>query len=91
MNVGPYEFEHLDYDAFGDVGYARRHEGEGGVGIEDTPEGHAFLAPVDGGEEIIGIDFGSPRAQLERTGHVTITLPSGEVVEVPELERLINA
>jgi hypothetical protein len=91
FKVGPYEFAYVSYDAFGDVGYVRRFEGHGGIGVEDTPEGHAFLTPVNGGDEIVGIDFGSPRAQLERTGNVSITLPSGEVVDVPELERLIRA
>jgi hypothetical protein len=92
IEVGPYSFEHSDYDAFGDVGYLRRHQGDGGVGVYDSPEGHTLFAPAGGEDaEVIGIDFHSPRHQLEQTGRVAITLPDGQSVRVAEIEKLVGA
>ena len=43
----------VDYDSFGDFLYLRVEEEVDGEAIGDTPEGHAFLCPVGGPEQIV--------------------------------------
>jgi uncharacterized protein YuzE len=89
MQVGPYHFPLVDYDAFGDSLYLGPEEG-GGVSDETTPEGHAFLYPDEGGSQVIGVELEGVRRQLDLEGAVTITLPSGQVVRLVEVEKLIS-
>jgi hypothetical protein len=89
VRVGPYDFPLVDYDAFGDSLYLGPQEG-GGVSEGTTPEGHAFLYPDHGGREVIGVELDGVRRQLDLEGAVTITLPSGEVVRLSEVEQLIT-
>lgn len=91
VRVGPYTFGHASYDEFGDVLYLRTAKGQGGVSDGETPEGHAFLHPVEGGSDaIVGIDIERPKAQRSREGCVRVTLPTGERVDVPDADALIT-
>ncbi len=90
ITLGPHTFMHASYDAFGDVLYLRRRAGEGGVGDGDTPEGHAWIYPVDGGDEVVGADIANARRILDRHGRLVITLPDGSPAEVPQARELLR-
>jgi hypothetical protein len=83
VRIGSYVFPHVRYDAGADVLYLTVDERRG-VG-EDTPEGHAFFYPDDVSDEVIGAILVRPRAQIDRDGEFTITLPNGEVVAAEDV------
>lgn len=89
MQVGPYNFPMIDYYRFADSVYLGPESG-GGESGDLTPEGHAFLYPDGGGDEIIGLELQGVSRQLEQDGEVAVTLPSGEKVRLPVIERLIE-
>jgi hypothetical protein len=90
VKIGPYEFPLVDYDRFADIVYLRRREGEDGESRGTTPEGHAFLYPFDGANDIIGVDLEGVQRQLESEGGVFITTPAGDQIRLVEVERLIT-
>jgi len=89
IRVGPYNFEYATYYPDEDILAARKHAGEGGFG-EETPEGHAFLYPVAGGNEVVGVDVEYAGLLLEREGRLEITLPDGELVEIEGAAELVE-
>jgi hypothetical protein len=89
VTIGPHNFEHVTYFAGGDVLYLRKVAGTGGAG-EETPEGHAFFYPLEGGDEVIGADILYPREILKQEGRLEITLPDGELVEIQGFEEAMR-
>jgi hypothetical protein len=84
VNVGPYNFEPATY--FPDIDHLRA----GGGQIGDTGDTrHVFFYARDG-KEPVGIELFGPREQLETEGAITVVLPSGRRVRVPDAERLIR-
>jgi len=88
LRVGPYLFTQITYYADDDVLYAHVDHRRGGehVGHPDDPM-HPFFA-VDG--EVIQLDLISPRAELDRRGRVTVTLPDGTSADVQGIEEALK-
>jgi uncharacterized protein YuzE len=74
VHVGPYKFDHVSYDADGDVLYLRRGEQREAADTVGTPEGHAVRLDADG--QVIGITIVNAKWLLERDGKVAITVPN---------------
>lgn len=72
--VAGHEFDHVTYDAQGDVLYLRAGEPRPATETFGTPEGHAIRLDEYG--DVIGITIVNARWLLDRDGKVTITLPS---------------
>jgi hypothetical protein len=85
MNIGPYSFEPVTY--FPEIDHLRA--GGGQVGDSTDPR-HVFFYDARGGDEPRGIELFGPREQLETEGAITVILPSGERIHVPEAERLVR-
>jgi hypothetical protein len=84
MKVGPYNFEPTTY--FPEIDHLRA--GAGQIG-DSTDARHVFF--YDEGEgEPVGIELFGPREQLETEGTITVVLPSGERVRIPEAEQLVR-
>lgn len=90
MRLGPYDFPSVDYDRFADMVRLRLEDGADGVSAGTTPEGHAFLYPDDGGDQVVGVDLEGVAGQLQDEGRVTITLPDGSVERLEQIERLVR-
>lgn len=84
MKIGPYDFEPAAY--FPEIDHLRA--GGGQIGDTDDPR-HMFFYDESGGEPV-GIEFFGPRRQLESEGAITVALPSGRRVRVPDAERLVR-
>jgi hypothetical protein len=83
MKIGDYDFEPATY--FPEIDHLRAGSGQ----IGDTEDSrHVFFYGESGGEPV-GIELFGPRQQLESEGTITVVLPSGERVRVPEAERLV--
>jgi len=83
IKIGPVLFDHADYDAEHDVLYLHVGSPKTGEG-EETPEGHVIrYAPGTG--RIVGLTMMSPRAILERDGHLTVTIPEKVETSAEEL------
>jgi uncharacterized protein YuzE len=77
VKIGPYEFDHVAYDATGDVLYLRARQSRPAADTFGTPEGHAVRFDEDG--DVIGITIVNAKWLLERDGKIGITVP--EVIE----------
>ena len=84
MKVGPYSFEPTTY--FSEIDHLRA--GSGQIG-DSTDARHVFFY-ADGDDEPRGIELFGPREQLVTEGTITVALPSGRRVRVPDAERLIR-
>ncbi len=84
MKIGPYDFEPAAY--FPEIDHLRA--GGGQVGDTEDPRHVFFYGESDG--EPRGVELFGPRVQLEREGKITVVLPSGERVRVPDAEQLVR-
>lgn len=84
MNVGPYIFEPATY--FPEIDHLRA--GGGQVG-DSTDARHIFFYASDS-KTPLGIELFGPREQLETEGSITVVLPSGSRVRIPDAERLVR-
>jgi hypothetical protein len=84
VNVGPYNFEPATY--FPEIDHLRA--GGGQIG-DSTDTRHVFFYALDG-ETPLGIELFGPREQLETEGSITVVLPSGSRVRIPDAERLVR-
>lgn len=84
MNIGPYSFEPTTY--FPGIDHLRA----GGGQIGDSTDARHVFFYADGDDEPCGIELFGPREQLETEGAITIALPSGRHVPIPDAERLIR-
>jgi uncharacterized protein YuzE len=80
VTIGPYTFPVVHYDAGGDVLYLHTVAPDGAVDFDATPEGHALRFGPDG--EIVGITIVDARWLLQRDGHIRITLPAPQSIDV---------
>ncbi len=62
--------------------------GGGQIGDSSDARHVFFYAPDD--EIPLGIELFGPRAQLETEGSITVVLPSGPRVRIPDAERLVR-
>lgn len=84
VNVGPYNFEPVAY--FPEIDHLKA----GGGQVGDSADArHVFFYP-DGGQEPVGIELFGPREQLEAEGQISVVLPSGDRVRVPEAEQIVR-
>ena len=77
VKIGPYEFDHVTYDAVGDVLYLRAGESRPAADTFGTPEGHAVRFDEDC--NVIGVTIVNAKWLLDRDGKIGITVP--EVIE----------
>jgi hypothetical protein len=84
MKIGPYDFEPVTYFPESD------HLRAGGGQIGDTEDPRHVFFYGDGAGEPVGVELFGPRQQLESEGMITVALPSGERVRVPDAERLVQ-
>lgn len=84
MNVGPYNFEPTTY--FPEIDHLRA----GGGQIGDTTDARHIFFYASDEIEPQGIELFGPREQLETEGAITIILPSGKRVHIPEAEQLVR-
>ena len=73
IRIGEHEFDHVTYDAEGDVLYLRLGPSRRADHTYGTPEGHAVR--FDEANNIIGITLVNAKWLSERDGKVTVTLP----------------
>jgi uncharacterized protein YuzE len=74
ITIGPYRFDHVTYDAAGDVLYLRRGPSRVAADTLGTPEGHAVRLDEHG--DVIGITIVNAKWLIERDGKITLTAPS---------------
>lgn len=79
VRIGDYEFDHVSYDARGDVLYLRAGESRPAASTYGTPEGHAVR--FDEAGNVIGITIVNAKWLIDRDGKITITVP--ELIETP--------
>jgi hypothetical protein len=84
MKIGAYDFEPATY--FPKIDHLRA--GGGQIGDTRDPR-HVFFYDAHH-EEPVGVELFGPRRQLEEEGAITVTLPSGRRVRVPDAERLVR-
>lgn len=89
VHVGRYEFDHVSYDAGGDVLYLRRGEKRAAADTFATPEGHAVRLDESG--EVIGITIVNAKWLLDRDGGLSVTVPSRMETDASELAQALAA
>ena len=89
VHVGQYEFDHVRYDAEGDVLYLRRGDTLSAEDTFGTPEGHAVMLDERG--ELIGITIVNAKWLLDRDGKIDITVPSRIEPNAQELAQALAA
>lgn len=73
IHIGSHEFDHVSYDAEGDVLYLHVGEPVPAADTFGTPEGHAVK--FDDAGEVIGLTIVNAKWLSERDGQITITIP----------------
>ena len=72
ISIGPWEFDHADYDAEGDVLYLHIGEPVEAEG-DETPEGHVVrFSP--GTQRVVGLTLIGAREVLGRDGRLIVTI-----------------
>ena len=74
VQIGPFRFDHADYDERGDVLYLHSGPFAAHDDVIDTPEGH--FVRIDNTGRVVGVTVMGARRLLERDGRLTVTLPS---------------
>lgn len=78
IHLGPYAFDHVDYDAEGDVLYMSIGEPRPAYDSPETPEGHGVR--YDKGGQVIGVTVVSAKWWLEKDGEIKVTFPEAPAV-----------
>lgn len=89
FRIGRHEFDHVTYDATGDVLYLRSGEPRAAAETYGTPEGHAVRFDAHG--SVIGITIVNARWLIDRDGKITITVPDRIETSAQELGPLLAA
>jgi uncharacterized protein YuzE len=89
VRIGPHTFDHVVYDADGDVLYLSRGEPRPVADYDATPEGHAVRYGPDG--EVVGLTLVNVRWILEREGRVRITMPTAVEADADSLRAALVA
>ena len=80
--IGETTFDHVSYDADGDVLYVSV-SGVAPAHWEETPEGHALRFDAEG--NLCGITFIGVRHNTDSGGNITITIPHKEELGIADL------
>jgi len=89
VRAGPYVFSELHVNpdrTLVDLSI----DGRGGVGDDETPEGHWWFVAANDADEIVALQLVDPVETLRRDGAVNVTLPSGEKVAVEGIEEALR-
>jgi uncharacterized protein YuzE len=78
VHLGPYTFDHVSYDADGDILYLSIGEPRDAPDSEETPEGH--ILRYDDQEQIIGLTLVNAKWLLDRDDSLSITFPQRPAV-----------
>jgi uncharacterized protein YuzE len=78
IHLGPYVFDHVVYDAEGDVLYLSIGEPRPAYDSPETPEGHGLR--YDESREVIGVTIVNAKSQLKKEGEVKVTFPEAPAV-----------
>jgi uncharacterized protein YuzE len=73
VKIGRLSFDHVSYDAAGDVLYLHVGAPRAAADADETAEGH--LLRYDESGRILGLTIVNARWLLERDGAITVTLP----------------
>ena len=76
-------FDHVSYDAEGDVLYLHVGDPAQAVGFGETPEGHGVRLDAEG--HVVGLTLVRPKRLLERDGELRVTLPVPNDVPAEQL------
>ncbi len=74
VKLGEHEFDHVTYDARGDVLYLRVGDPQAAAESYGTPEGHAVR--YDDSGKLIGVTIVNAKWLIERDGKIAITVSS---------------
>lgn len=74
ITIGTVTFDHIEYDADGDVLYLSVGEPREPADSYGTPEGHNVRYAPDG--RVIALTLVNPKWLLERDGELRVTIPS---------------
>jgi len=77
VKIGNLVFDHVSYDAAGDVLYLHVGEPQSAIEAEETPEGHVLRYDAYG--RIMGLTIVNARWLLEQQGAITVTLPQPQL------------
>ncbi len=83
VTIGDITFDHVEYDAEGDVLYLHVGDPSAAVDFDETPEGHGVR--LDRGGNVVGITLVRPKRLLESDGDLRVTLPVARQVPADQL------
>lgn len=90
IHLGPYTFDHVVYDAEGDVLYLSIGEPRPAYDSPETPEGHGVR--YDESYEVIGVTIVNAKWWLEKEGEIKVTFPqTPAVADTQEIEAALAA
>jgi len=73
VHLGPYTFDHISYDADGDVLYLSIGQPRAAADAEETPEGH--VVRYDDSDQVVGITLVNAKWLLDRNETLSVTFP----------------
>ncbi|MGH2353496.1 MAG: DUF2283 domain-containing protein [Chloroflexota bacterium] len=77
VKIGNLTFDHVSYDATGDVLYLHVGEPQPAADAEETAEGHVLRYDKSG--RIVGLTIVNARWLVERDGVITVTMPQPQL------------
>jgi uncharacterized protein YuzE len=89
ITIGQLIFDHMTYDAAGDVLYLHVGEPQEATDADETPEGHVVRYGAD--DQVIGLTLTNVKWLLDRDGSIAVTVPHQVTVEPTMLAPAINA
>ena len=89
LTFGAYTFDHVHYDARGDVLYSHVGEPRPAAASDETPEGHVLR--FDEAGSLIGLTIIGARTILERDGSLTVTSPAVRIGAASLARALVTA
>lgn len=89
ITVGGITFDHLHYDAEGDVLYLHVGEPAQAARFEESPEGHALRFNDRG--ELVGFTIVNAKALLDDEEPVAVTIPDRVTIDAATLARAVQS
>ena len=87
--IGQLTFDHVSYDAAGDVLYPHIGEPQPAAESEETSEQHVVRFDEDG--RVIGLTIINAKWLLDRDGAIAVTLPELQRIDAEEIEPALGA